>query len=1080
MKLLRRHDRSLLTPFLLALLLTLTIVDGAGAKSSATTATGESGYLIQLEGAPLATYQGTVAGLAATNPRAAGTRKFDSRSTAARLYRDHLGRKRVESVARMEASLGRTMRIKHHYDTAFNGLAVQMTASEAARVAKVRGVLRVVPDRQVKARWAGGGKESPGAVAASTSGQTFLIFAGLMVLVTLWGAARSRKLCSWLWVVVSTVLLLLTAACGGSHEEETATRKVVTVEAPIYLHPSPGAAWIGAQGVWTGAETGGLPATMGEGVVVGIIDSGINPHSPSFAAIGGDGYLHSNPRGKFYGVCDPENQEIFNPNVTCNTKLIGAWSYIADDFNHSTGNIVDFNGHGSHVAATAAGNIVQEVTLSFANGFALTTDISGVAPHANIISYRVLGADGSGLTSGILAGIEQAIKDGVDVINLSLGGGLYDPWTDIIYGLPLLNAREAGIFVAVAAGNDGPAAATIDTPGVVPWVTSVGASTHDTSYINKLSLTGGPTMGAEIRGLGITIGYGPAPIVYAGDFGDPLCQGTFTAGFHGEIIICDRGENGRREKGGNVRANGGGGMVLAEVNPGGAENLVAEEHFLPTVHITQADAGQLNDWLAQGTGHVATISGTTADVSPEHADLVAGFSSRGLNLSAADNIKPDILAPGTDILAPVVDGVGYASWQGTSMASPHVAGVYALLKALHPEWTPAEAQSAIMTTARQGATLDDAGTTAPPFAAGAGRIDAGRAARAALVLDETSEGFQQADPTLYWESTESGLGLTSAMNLASLGNGSAIGRCSWSRRVRSVSSQRTSWTATMQTDPGLLLTVVPESFSLAPGESIEITVTADLFGAPRDEWAFGRVLLTEAAGKGPGAGLPVAVRSQDVKLPPSLEIVTDQANGAKQFYRLEATRSSDLALSVAGLIPAVIVEDVIDSDPTPSDPGNNDGGIYLLSVEVPAEAVALFVNLESAVAPDLDLYVGRDGSWEPLASSGNGESSESVLLAAPEAGTWWIAIHGCAPGRMADPFTLHYGVVTATDANRDNLTVIADKRDGSPFSLSLNWNLPDSAVDDDWYGAVQLGTSVATPESIGTIPVRLQRRTTPL
>jgi hypothetical protein len=139
------------------------------------------------------------------------------------------------------------------------------------------------------------------------------------------------------------------AACGGS--EDGGGDPPPAVETPADIEPSAGAAWIGAKDVWTGA--GELPGTMGEGVVVGIIDGAISPHSSSFAAVGGDGYAHANPRGKFYGVCDPENGELYNPGFPRNDKLIGAWSFVSDDFDETGGNPVDFNGHGSHVAATA-------------------------------------------------------------------------------------------------------------------------------------------------------------------------------------------------------------------------------------------------------------------------------------------------------------------------------------------------------------------------------------------------------------------------------------------------------------------------------------------------------------------------------------------------------------------------------------------------------------------------------------------------------------------------------------------------------------------------------------------------------
>lgn len=1058
----------------LAVFLNLILAAAVGAKTNASSA-GEAIYLIQLEGAPLATYKGTVKGMAATSPSVTGKNKLDTQSTAARIYAAHLGQERTDTVSRMVSVLGRAVKTVHQYDTAFNGLAVRLSAAEAAAVAKLPGVIRVERDRLVRIQ----SQAAPASASVFAAGRTGgradnspsgfyrFILPSILFLVAVWGALRRRRQWCWLWVSVAAGLLVLTAACGDdSHDAHTAS-----VESPADLTPSPGAAWIGAQGVWTGIDTGELPGTMGEGVVVGIIDTGISPHSPSFAAMGDDGYVHTNPRGRFYGVCDPENQEIYNPNFPCNDKLIGAWSFVDDEFNHTGGNAVDLNGHGSHVAATAAGNIVHEAVVHTPTGLNLSSSISGVAPHANIVSYRVLGADGSGPASTVLAGIEQAIEDGVDVINMSLGGGLYNPWTDPLSGLPLLSARDAGIFVTVAAGNDGPAPATIDTPGVIPWVTSVAAGTHATAYVNTLSLSGGSEELPDIRGLGLTTGYGPAPIVYAGDFGDPLCRGNFTASFDGEIVICDRGELALVEKGQHVKANGGGGMVLAEVEPGGEEALLGVAHYLPAVHITKEDTDRLKEWLAQGAEHKATISGSVKEIDPKYADFVGSFSSRGWNRMVPDNLTPDILAPGVSIFAPVVDGVGYAIWNGTSMASPHVAGVFALLKALHPDWTPSEAQSAVMTTAGP-ARLDDQGTAATPFEAGAGRIDAGRAARVALVLDETAAGFERTDPKRYGEAGEPGLGDPAAMNLASLGAGSCAGSCSWTRVIRSVASGTTSWFATALADPGLSLAVEPENFTIASGESIEIAVTADVSGIPIDQWAFGRVVLSEADGEAPEAGFPVAVRSAEQKFPESIRIGAEQASGSKRLYPLGALGITDLAVSVLGLSPATVEEGLLDGDPTPEDPANQDGGVYLVMVEVPAGAAALRADLDSPSAPELNLYLGMGDSTQPLAA-GNGKGAvETVSVSSPQAGTWWIAVHDPSTGRQGDPFTLRYGVVMEAEAG--NLTATPERTDGSPFGLALDWNLPGTVAGDFWYGAITLGTSAATPGDIGTIPVRLE------
>jgi subtilisin family serine protease len=243
----------------------------------------------------------------------------------------------------------------------------------------------------------------------------------------------------------------------------------VTPESQRRITTDAGPAWIGAPAIWDGAATGGLPGTFGEGIIVGIVDSGIWPDHPSFADIGGDGYDHTNPRGagSYVGACDPGDPS-YVPSFVCNDKLIGAW-----DYEDGPG---DTNGHGSHVASTAAGNVLFSMPL-MAPTITLWFNVSGVAPHANLISYDVCNAAGSCAGAAMIAGIDQAVADGVDVINFSIGGGPSYPWGDP-ESLAFLAAHGAGIFVATSAGNSGPGPGTVGSPADAPWVTAVAAATH--------------------------------------------------------------------------------------------------------------------------------------------------------------------------------------------------------------------------------------------------------------------------------------------------------------------------------------------------------------------------------------------------------------------------------------------------------------------------------------------------------------------------------------------------------------------------------------------------------------------------
>jgi subtilisin family serine protease len=169
-----------------------------------------------------------------------------------------------------------------------------------------------------------------------------------------------------------------------------------------FLQTDNGPEWIGAPAVWDGSATGGRPATSGEGVVAGIIDTGVNFDHPSFAATGDDGFTHTNPRGQFFGLCDPVAGQPF-----CNDKLIGVYDFTGSG-------PLDTNGHGSHTASTTAGNVVDASLV--APTITVDRRISGVAPHANLITYKVC-PDLSCLLTAILAAINQAATDEVDVIN---------------------------------------------------------------------------------------------------------------------------------------------------------------------------------------------------------------------------------------------------------------------------------------------------------------------------------------------------------------------------------------------------------------------------------------------------------------------------------------------------------------------------------------------------------------------------------------------------------------------------------------------------------------------------------------
>ncbi len=597
-----------------------------------------------------------------------------------------------------------------------------------------------------------------------------------------------------------------------------------------------GPVWIGAGGIWDGSATG--ETSMGEGLIIGMIDTGINGDHPSFADIGGDGYNHTNPlgAGNYLGWCDLGT-------YTCNDKLIGVYDMT------TANDPEDSNGHGSHTASTVAGNVLNNVLVEFPT-IDITRSISGVAPHANIISYRGCLPSGCPNTA-TNAAINQAVLDGVDAINYSIGGGPSNPWTDS-NSLAFLDARGAGVWVSMSAGNNGPGAGTIGSPANSPWALSAGNATHNRTFTNTITFSGGPSALGPFEGTSVTSGYGPDTIVHAGDYGDPLCGTAFAPGtWAGEIVVCDRGTYALVDKVSNAQAGGAGAVVIANADFNGL-GTNAIPHVLPSIHLNYADSEALRTWLATGTGHVATITDAVVAVDDEYGDRMATGSSRGPNSPVPDVIKPDVIAPGSDILAAYKTPEEYNMIGGTSMASPHTAGAALLVRSLHPDWTPAMIQSALVSTAVDDvAVKEDWLTPADPMDMGGGRVYASNAARAGFVLDETVAGYQAANPGAG--------GDPSTLNLATLGQDYCAGTCTWTRVLSSTQDAAVSWTASVVTPAGMVLTVEPASFSLAAGGTQEIVVTADVDGLPLGDWAYGQVILTPSDTAIAVAHLPVAV-----------------------------------------------------------------------------------------------------------------------------------------------------------------------------------------------------------------------------
>ena len=683
---------------------------------------------------------------------------------------------------------------------------------------------------------------------------------------------------------------------------------------PITTDASPD--WIGATAVWDGSATRDS-GTLGEGVIIGMIDTGINMDHPSFAAVGGDGYTHTNPNGagNYLGWCNPSNPN-YDLSYACNDKLIGAWDYADSIFGESDGP-EDNIGHGSHTASTAAGNILPEATI-YAPTTSYSATIAGIAPHANLIIYDACGTTGC-LSSDVVAAIDQAIRDGVDVLNesIAIGEDTFSGTKQQAY----LNAVSAGIFYARSAGNSGPGSGTIGPEP--PWVFSAAALTHHRKISNNLvNLSGGNNPPSDLSGEGFTASYAPAPIVYAAEYTETLKTGAtpedarlcamgeadetnyetpWNPGtFNGEIVVCDRGGGYPRvEKSANVLEVGAGGFVLVDDGSG----VVADGHPLPGVHISLEDGATLKTWLTPSIVQTATITGYSFDYATSYGDVMAVFSSRGP--ADQDFIKPDGGAPGVAIWAAFKDNPGGADEDeefslqgGTSMASPHIAGSAALIKAAHPTWSPSEIKSALMTTTMYESTIkEDGSTSTDPFDTGSGRIQVDRAIKAGLLLDIDQAAYEAADSSN-----------ASRLNLPGLANNACFESCTWTRTVRNALDVTETWHGAVKGQEGIVVSVEPINFTLAPGATQTLTVTASISDTTYGSWNFGAVTLTPENSEVPDTYLPLAVYPAAGSHPEILKKDVDLADvkvGGEVEYTLTINnpKTAEVTYAITDTVP---------------------------------------------------------------------------------------------------------------------------------------------------------------------------------
>ncbi|WP_237567748.1 S8 family serine peptidase [Microbulbifer hydrolyticus] len=807
-----------------------------------------------------------------------------------------------------------------------------------------------------------------------------------------------------------------------------------------------------------------LLGATGEDVVIGIIDSGIHPEHPSLedtrtpkrGHFGRQIIYDAVPDGFNGSGCEFGNTE-FNPAdlpFECNNKLIKAQAF-SDGF-LSVNTLADYeflsardaDGHGTHTATTAAGNYGVE---GIVNGEATGT-LSGVAPRARVAVYKVCwdapNPDDSGcFSSDSMAAIDQAVADGVDVINFSVGGAstLFNGPDDIAF----LFAADAGVFVATSAGNSGPGDETIGTPSGVPWITAVGATEDNQSFGTGLEVTAPSGLAGIFEGLQ---GSGPVQLSDAGAISadvvsaEPLeaCSPlTNASAMEGKIALVIRGACAFSDKYNQVAAAGARAIVV--YNDGTAPDRIdpitmsAPDTTIPGIMIRHPDGAAL-----------ASAAGTSGSLSPEiqvsRDNRIAGFSSRGANAGAPDIIKPDIAAPGVDIIAgisPVGSGDIFGRLSGTSMASPHIAGVFALLKQVHPEWTPAMARSALMTTARQNMKKSFGNEAADPFDIGAGMVQPANAFFPGLVYDAGLLDYfaflcgAEKQPTLlpasdcealqgYGFSTDS-----SDLNLPSIGIAELVGSQTITRRVTSVEKGTRWYWAEVDAPAGIDVEVSPRILRLKDGETAtyQVTFTASA-DAALDEWAFGSLSWSQGFRK---VRSPIAVKPVAISVASSVA-----ANGTSGNLEVPLAFGYDgaYAASMNGLAEGLPFPGAVE-----------DGADDLIFFEVPAgtsfSRIALFDADVGAGdgSDDLDLQLlGPDvAGWPLVGSSGTPTSAEQVDMVNPTPGVYAVFVVDYASAPGPTPYTL-FNFNLQGDSSNTHVDGPAAATIGTTGVLRLDWS----------------------------------------
>jgi len=827
--------------------------------------------------------------------------------------------------------------------------------------------------------------------------------------------------------------------------------------------------------------TNGLRAALnlrGRNLIIGDIDTGAVQEHPSF-----DGTSYGPPPSQWAGVC--QSGEGWSSS-DCNNKLIGA-RWFANGFTASSDVVEgdffsarDSEGHGTHTATTAGGNRTQ----ASLNGKPLAM-VEGMADRARIAVYkacwRAPGTPSANCAfSDTAAATDAAVADGVDVINFSIGT---DPAFDDPQDLAFLNAVAAGVFVARSAGNEGPAPGT--NAGGEPWDMSVGASTTSGQAFTTATRVNSPVAVAgdyaSLEGAITQSLVDSGRVLDNLQAAEPIRACAAIAPIDG-VALIQRGSCDFSKKLTNA-FNAGAKAVIVFTQPSNPKAIMGgdptpESLSIPGVMIDNDVGVALLNQLNSGHTVNVRLSAQLFVREQMTGDVMANFSSRGPYLTQQNWLKPDVTAPGVQILAGSTpepndgsQGDFFAYLSGTSMATPHVTGIAALLLEAHPDWSPAIIRSALMTTTSRKTVKEDGITKADPFDVGAGRIQPNKAIDPGLAYDAGLADYLAAtcntDTPLTDEedcNTAASFGYSldpSDLNLPSIAVDGVIGERVVRRFVTNVADADGTYTVSVVSPPGFRVTVEPTSLTVAVGEVASYEVTIRNRDAPAGEWRFGSLTWSDGTHD---VRSPIAVNAKTVEAP--IQVSGEGPSGSVAFdvnFGFNGTYTP----SPHGLVEPFLSQFAVADDPADTfgfDFGDDEPLVYLL--EAPEGATALQFHLEDRymdhAGNDLDLYVFYcpDFLCTLVGSSFHATANEKVRIPFPLNDPniddpYAVFVHGfdTVGGAVANGIFFDWAVEgDAGNMTLDPSSVAAHTGDSA--TITASWTGLLEGPGEKWFGAV--------------------------